>query len=155
MWLYMKRAVECGCICHGGPPINELYERAARAIARGREASVRSVIVKLELGLSHCKMAEATGGLMRTYEYLRARSALTDALNAAAYRELESDGQSHDEFLTNVLALQRAVTEAEARDEEEARRYRRAGKPRKKARTSNVRKQRQGTGALKLGSNPR
>src|SRR5215469_11741572 len=155
MWLYMKRAVECGCICHRGPPINELYERAAKAIARGREASVRSVIVKLEVGLSHCKMAEATDGLTRTYEFLSARSALTDALNAAAHLELEMDGQSQDEFLTKALALKRAVTEAEARDEEEARRYRRAGKPRKKARTSNVRKQRQGTGAFTLGTNPR
>jgi len=95
------------------PPTNELYQRAAKVIARGREASMRSVIVKLEVGLSHCKMAEATDGLTRTYEYLRARSALTDALKAAAHLELEMDGQSQDEFLTKALALKRAVTEAE------------------------------------------
>src|SRR5215472_8504922 len=135
------------------PPTNELYQRAAKVIARGREASIRSVIVKLELGLSHCKMAEATDGLTRTYEYLRARAALTDALKAAAHLELEMDGRSHDEFLTKALALQRAVTEAEACDKcdkEEARRFSRAGKSRKKAKTSKLRKRRQGPSAFKL-----
>src|SRR5215472_7942765 len=126
------------------PPTNELYQRAAKVIARGREASIRSVIVKLEVGLSHCKMAVATDGLTRTYEYLRARAALTDALKAAAHLELEMDGRSHDEFLTKALALQRAVTEAEACDKEETRQpFSRAGKPRKKASTSKVRKRRE------------
>jgi len=50
---------------------------------------------------------------MRTYDYFRARSGLTEALKAAAHLELEMDGQSHDEFLIKALALQRAVTEAE------------------------------------------
>ena len=50
---------------------------------------------------------------MRTYDYFRARSGLTEALKAAAHLELEMDGQSHDEFLAKALALQRAVTRAE------------------------------------------
>ena len=100
-------------------------------------------------------MAEATDGQMRTYEYLRARSAFTDALKAAAYLELEMDGQSHDEFLTKALAFQHTLTEAEACNKEEARqRHTRAGRLRKKARARQRSKTTVTHGCFKLGSEP-
>jgi hypothetical protein len=85
-------------------------ERAAQAIARGEAATIRSVILRLEVGVVYCRLAarssdEATVERIR----LRAKAALDSAVSAAEHLPLF--GNDRVEFDAKADNLRDALRE--------------------------------------------
>ncbi len=90
--------------------LSEPLERAEKAIARGEAATIRSVILKLEVGVVYCRLAassddDATAERIR----LRAQAALESALSAAQHLPLV--GNDRVEFDAKADNLREALRE--------------------------------------------
>ena len=90
--------------------LSEPLERAEKAIARGEAATIRSVILKLEVGVVYCRLAassddDATAERIR----LRAQAALESALSAAQHLPLV--GYDRVEFDAKADNLREALRE--------------------------------------------
>ena len=86
-------------------------ERAAEAVARGEAATIRSVILRLEVGVVYCRLAasaddRATAQLIRT----RAQTALDSALSVAEHILLAGNDRAEFDYkLDNLRAALRAT----------------------------------------------
>jgi hypothetical protein len=90
--------------------VSESLERAAEAVARGEAATIRSVILRLEVGVVYCKLAastndEATAERIR----IRAQAALDSALSVAEHLPLV--GNDRAEFDDKADHLRAALRE--------------------------------------------
>ena len=76
-------------------------ERAAEAVARGEAATIRSVILRLEVGVVYCRLAaSATDDDTAERIRIRAQAALDSALTAADHLPLV--GSARAEFDKNA-----------------------------------------------------
>jgi hypothetical protein len=85
-------------------------ERAAEAIARGEAATIRSVILRLEVGVVYCRLAASSAddaGAERIR--IRAQAALDSALSAAEHLPLL--GNDRAEFDAKADNLRDALRE--------------------------------------------
>jgi hypothetical protein len=85
-------------------------ERAAEAVARGEAATIRSAILRLEVGVVYCKLADsanddATAQRIR----IRAQAALDSALSVAEHLRLI--GNDRAEFDEKADSLRAALRE--------------------------------------------
>jgi hypothetical protein len=90
--------------------VSHALERAAAAVARGEAATIRSVILRLEVGVVYCRLAasaddHATAQLIRT----RAQAALDSALSVAGH--LQIVGNDRAEFDDKLDDLRAALRE--------------------------------------------
>src|SRR5215472_6197602 len=91
-------------------PHGEIRQRTLKAVALGRAATVKSVFVELQVGLTYCQLAATTTSPSLKMRYQdSARAALNQALRVAARVRLESKGQTHDEFVAAATLLQHAL----------------------------------------------
>jgi|SRR5215472_5942382 len=91
-------------------PIEEIHQRAFRAVARGHAATIHSVFVELQVGLAYCQLATTTTSPSWKIRYRdSARVALNQALRVAARAGLESDALVQDEFVAAATLLQRVL----------------------------------------------
>ena len=87
-----------------------LLERAEKAIARGEAATIRSVILKLEVGVVYCHLAASTPDEPAAQRIrLRAQSALESAVSAA--KHLTLIGNDRAEFDAKAENLREALRE--------------------------------------------
>jgi hypothetical protein len=83
-------------------------ERAAEAIARGEAATIRSVILRLEVGVVYCRLA-ASSAEDAGAERIRMQAALDSALSAAEHLPLL--GNDRAEFDAKADNLRDALRE--------------------------------------------
>jgi hypothetical protein len=89
--------------------VSQPLERAAEAVARGEAATIRSVILRLEVGVVYCKLAastndEATAERIR----IRAQAALDSAVSVAEHLSLMgNDRAEFDDKAENLRAALR------------------------------------------------
>jgi hypothetical protein len=85
-------------------------ERAAEAVARGEAATIRSVILRLEVGVVYCRLAaSATDHGVAERIRIRAQAALDSALEAAHHLPLV--GNDRVEFDQKADNLRDALRE--------------------------------------------
>ena len=85
-------------------------ERAEQAIARGEAATIRSVILKLEVGVVYCRLAASSPDEPAAQRIrLRAQAALDSALSAAEHLLLI--GNDRTEFDAKAEKLRDALRE--------------------------------------------
>jgi hypothetical protein len=90
---------------------SEPLERAERAIARGEAATIRSVILRLEVGVVYCRLAASSPDEPAAQRIrLRAQAALDSALSAAEHLSLV--GNDREEFDAKADNLRDALREA-------------------------------------------
>ena len=89
--------------------MSQPLERAAEAVARGEAATIRSVILRLEVGVVYCRLAattndEATAERIR----IRAQAALDSAVSVAGHLSLMgNDRAEFDDKAENLRAALR------------------------------------------------
>jgi hypothetical protein len=85
-------------------------ERAEKAIARGEAATIRSVILRLEVGVVYCRLAVSSQDEPAAQRIrLRAQAALDSALSAA--KHLMLIGNDRAEFDAKAENLREALRE--------------------------------------------
>jgi hypothetical protein len=85
-------------------------ERAEKAIARGEAATIRSVILKLEVGVVYCRLAASTPDEPAAQRVrLRAQAALDSAVSAPQHLLLV--GNDRAEFDAKADNLREALRE--------------------------------------------
>ena len=90
--------------------LSEPLERAEKAIARGEAATIRSVILRLEVGVVYCRLAaSASDDAAAERIRIRARAALDSALSAADHITLV--GNDRAEFDAKADNLRDALRE--------------------------------------------
>jgi hypothetical protein len=83
-------------------------ERAAEAVVRGEAATIRSVILRLEVGVVYCRLAaSATDDAAAERIRIRAQAALDSALDAADHLPLV--GNDRAEFDQKADNLREAL----------------------------------------------
>ena len=86
-------------------------ERAAEAVARGEAATIRSVILRLEVGVVYCRLAaSAADDAAAERIRIRAQAALDSALSAAEHLPLV--GNDRAEFDQKADNLRDALRES-------------------------------------------
>ena len=94
----------------GGYVSSEPLERAEKAIARGEAATIRSVILKLEVGVVYCRLAASSPDEPAALRIrLRAQAALDSAVSAA--KHLMLIGNDRAEFDAKADNLREALRE--------------------------------------------
>jgi len=94
----------------GGYVSSEPLERAEKAIARGEAATIRSVILKLEVGVVYCRLAASSPDEPAALRIrLRAQAALDSAVSAA--KHLMLIGNDRAEFDAKAENLREALRE--------------------------------------------
>ncbi len=90
--------------------LSEPLERAEKAIARGEAATIRSVILRLEVGVVYCRLAaSASDDAAAERIRIRAQAALDSALSAADHITLV--GNDRAEFDAKADNLRDALRE--------------------------------------------
>jgi hypothetical protein len=84
-------------------------ERAEKAIARGEAATIRSVILKLEVGVVYCRLAASSPDDAAQRIRLRAQATLESAVSAAEHLLLI--GNDRAEFDAKAENLREALRE--------------------------------------------
>ena len=85
-------------------------ERAAEAVARGEAATIRSVILRLEVGVVYCRLAASTNDeAIAERIRIRAQAALDSALSVAEH--LSFMGKDRAEFEDKAENLRAALRE--------------------------------------------
>ena len=86
-------------------------ERAAEAVARGEAATIRSVILRLEVGVVYCRLAaSAADDVAAERIRVRAQAALDSALTAADHLPLV--GNDRAEFDQKADSLREALRDS-------------------------------------------
>jgi len=92
-----------------------IRQRAFKAVAQGRAATVKFVFAKIQIGLAYCDVAACTTDASRKTDYYdRARVSLSEALSLAAHVHLESDVLVRDEFVAAAALLSQALAKLDA-----------------------------------------